>query len=78
MSSYLHGFEIVEQGRLAEQASILAPLVYKEVDFSGCRSLLEIGSGVGAQTRILLERYPKLRITCVDSSRSQLNQASLA
>jgi len=78
MSSYLHGFEIVEQGRLAEQASILAPLVYKEVDFSGCRSLLEIGSGVGAQTRILLERYPKLRITCVDSSRSQLDQARLA
>ena len=78
MSSYLHGFEIVEQGRLAEQASILAPLVYKEVDFSGCRSLLEIGSGVGAQTRILLDRYPELRITCVDSSRSQLDQARLA
>jgi SAM-dependent methyltransferase len=77
MSDYLHGFDPKEQRRLTEQAGILAPLVYKGVDFSGCKKLLEVGSGVGAQTRILLERYPNLHITCVDASEVQLGQARL-
>ena len=77
MSDYLHGFDPKEQRRLTEQAGILAPLVYKGVDFSGCKKLLEVGSGVGAQTRILLERYPHVHITCVDASDVQLGQARL-
>ena len=77
MSDYLHGFDPKEQRRLTEQAGILAPLVYKGVDFSGCKKLLEVGSGVGAQTRILLETYPSLHITCVDASEKQLSQARL-
>lgn len=77
MTDYLHGFDFKEQRRLTEQAGILAPLVYKGVDFSGCKKLLEVGSGVGAQTRILLESYPNLHITCVDASDVQLGQARL-
>ena len=77
MTDYLHGFDPKEQRRLTEQAGILAPLVYKGVDFSGCKKLLEVGSGVGAQTRILLETYPSLHITCVDASDKQLEQARL-
>ena len=77
MSDYLHGFDPKEQRRLTEQAGILAPLVYKGVNFSGCKNLLEVGSGVGAQTRILLESYPHLQITCVDASEVQLAQARL-
>lgn len=77
MSDYLHGFDPKEQRRLTEQAGILAPLVYKGVDFSGCKRLLEVGSGVGAQTRILLESYPQVHITCVDASDVQLGQARL-
>ena len=54
MANYVHGFDPEEQLRLKVQAEFLAPMVYKEVDFSGSKHLLEVGSGVGAQTRILL------------------------
>ncbi len=77
MTNYVHGFNPEEQLRLKEQAEFLAPMVYKGVDFSNCRHLLEVGSGVGAQTRILLERFPQLQITCVDSSAVQLAQARI-
>ena len=77
MANYVHGFDPEEQLRLKEQAEFLAPMVYKELDFSGCKQLLEVGSGVGAQTRILLERFPDLQITCVDYSAVQLAQARI-
>ena len=72
MSAYLHGFVPQEQQRLIDQAGILGALIYPKIDFSGCRNLLEIGSGVGAQTAILLDLYPRLKITCVDYSETQL------
>jgi ubiquinone/menaquinone biosynthesis C-methylase UbiE len=77
MANYVHGFDPEEQLRLQAQAEILGPMVYKEVDFSNCKHLLEVGSGVGAQTRILLDRFPKLQVTCVDSSVLQLAQARI-
>ena len=77
MANYVHGFDPEEQLRLKEQAEFLAPMVYKELDFSGCKQLLEVGSGVGAQTRIMLERFPDLQITCVDYSAVQLAQARI-
>lgn len=75
MTKYLHGFNSEEQQRLIDQAGFLAPLIYPTVDFSGCRKLLEIGSGVGAQTRVLLGLYPDLHITSVDFSEAQLLKA---
>ena len=77
MTNYVHGFNSEEQLRLKEQAEFLAPMVYKDVDFKECKQLLEVGSGVGAQTRILLEKFPNLQITCVDSSLLQLAQARI-
>jgi SAM-dependent methyltransferase len=77
MTNYVHGFNSEEQLRLKEQAEFLAPMVYKDVDFKECKQLLEVGSGVGAQTRILLEKFPNLQITCVDSSVLQLAQARI-
>lgn len=77
MADYVHGFDPTEQLRLKEQADFLSPMVYKEVDFRTCNHLLEVGSGVGAQTRILLERFPGLHVTCVDSSEVQLAQAKI-
>lgn len=75
MVNYLHGFNSREQQRLMDQAGFLAPLIYPPVDFSGCKKLLEIGSGVGAQTRVLLGLFPQLQITSVDYSASQLEKA---
>ncbi|WP_425636642.1 class I SAM-dependent methyltransferase [Algoriphagus yeomjeoni] len=75
MSAYLHGYIPEEQQRLMDQAGVLGSLIYPRVDFSGCKKLLEVGSGVGAQTEVLLRLFPELEITCVDYSQSQLDRA---
>jgi len=73
--AYLHGFIPEEQQRLLDQANYLSPKIYPRIDFSGCTNLLEIGSGVGAQTQELLRLWPELKITCVDYSEAQIAQA---
>lgn len=73
--NYLHGYRDQEQERLLKQSGILAPLIYEKIDFSGCHHILELGSGVGAQTKILLELFPDLQITCVDIEPKQLAKA---
>ena len=75
MSNYLHGFNSQEQQRLIDQAGFLAPLIYPTVDFTGCKNLIELGCGVGAQTAVLLGLYSGLEITSVDFSETQLAKA---
>lgn len=72
---YLHGFSPVEQARLKKQAEFLEQVIYKDVDFSHCKNILEVGCGVGAQSEILLRRHPKINLTGVDLSEAQLNAA---
>ena len=72
---YLHGFTPTEQNRLYHQARFLEDHVFAHVDFSGCKHIVEIGSGVGAQTEILRERFPKLKISCLDASKEQITRA---
>lgn len=73
--SYLHGFPAREQERLYRQARFLEERVYESVRLENAESLLEVGCGVGAQTEILLERFPSLRIQGVDASAAQLKAA---
>jgi len=75
---YIHGFTKEEQDRLFEQARIHEDIIFSQIDFSRCQNLLEIGSGVGAQTKILMERYPHLKIQCVDASTEQVARAQQA
>lgn len=72
---YLHGFSRTEQQRLLRQARIAESIIFSNIDYSGVRRLLEVGSGVGAQTEILLRRFPELNVTCVDLSQAQLAAA---
>jgi len=72
---YLHGFDSAEQDRLWQQARFLAPYVFERVRLNGVRRLLEVGCGTGAQTELLLERYPELKITAIDREPAQLNRA---
>ncbi len=72
---YLHGYSEKEQQRLVEQALFLEELVYSDIDLSSVKNLLEIGTGVGAQSAILLNRFPNLHITGIDSSIQQLHTA---
>lgn len=72
---YLHGFSNTEQQRLYKQADFLEPWIYNNVDLTPVTKLLEVGCGVGAQTAILLRRFPHLEITGVDASEKQIRQA---
>lgn len=72
---YLHGFTNVEQQRLYRQARFLENIIYSDIDLSFVSNLLEVGSGVGAQSEILLRRFPDTRLTCVDFSQEQIEAA---
>lgn len=72
---YLHGFSAIEQERLRKQATFWEHLIYQNVNFSGVKNLLEVGSGVGAQSEILLRRFPQLELTCVELSKAQIEAA---
>jgi ubiquinone/menaquinone biosynthesis C-methylase UbiE len=75
---YIHGFTQEEQERLFRQARIHEEVIFSKVDFKHCKDLIEIGSGVGAQTSILLERNPAANIVCVDASSAQVARARKA
>jgi ubiquinone/menaquinone biosynthesis C-methylase UbiE len=75
LPKYLHGYTKEEQNRLYEQARIVEQRIFDTVDFSECEHILELGCGVGAQTEILLRRFPDLHITALDASETQLAQA---
>lgn len=72
---YIHGFTSEEQERLKRQALFTEFAVYQDINFSGARHLLEVGAGVGAQSEILLRRFPHLKITGIDHSEKQLQTA---
>lgn len=74
---YLHGFDKKEQQRLIHQARFLEPFVYQGIELKNCRRLLEVGCGVGAQSKILLKRFPKIKITGIDFSTDQLLSAKI-
>lgn len=75
---YIHGFTKEEQDRLFEQSRIHEPIIFSHIDFKNCESIIEVGSGVGAQTKILLERFPQLKIQCIDASTEQIQRARIA
>lgn len=75
LPNYLHGFSTTEQARLVKQARLAEGTIFRDVDYSDARRLLEVGSGVGAQTEILLRRFPDLHATCVDLNDAQLAAA---
>ncbi|MGY6520795.1 MAG: class I SAM-dependent methyltransferase [Mongoliitalea sp.] len=72
---YIHGYQEVEQERLREQALVIEQPIYDVLDFSSVTHLLEIGSGVGAQTEVLLRRFPHLKITGVEYEAKQIHKA---
>jgi ubiquinone/menaquinone biosynthesis C-methylase UbiE len=73
---YLHGYSSKEQQRLYHQADFLKDFIYEGVDFTNNKKLLEVGCGVGAQTKILIEKFPHLKIDGIDISPVQLATAA--
>lgn len=72
---YLHGFSPIEQERLRRQARFAEHTVYQNVNFSSSKKVLEVGCGVGAQSEILLRRFPDIKLTGIDLSEKQLDAA---
>ncbi len=72
---YIHGYLETEQERLREQALVIERPIYDFIDFSNVQELLEIGSGVGSQTEVLLRRFPHLNITGVEYEVRQIKKA---
>lgn len=72
---YLHGYNSEEQDRLKRQASFAEHTVYRNVDLSEVSQLLEVGCGVGAQSAIILRRFPNLQLTGIDLNKKQLEEA---
>ncbi len=72
---YLHGFSPVEQERLRKQAKFAEHTIYQNINFSANKKVLEVGCGVGAQSEILLRRFPNLHLTGIDFNEKQLKAA---
>lgn len=72
---YLHGFSTNEQERLRKQAQFGEYTVFQNINLSDVQDLLEVGCGVGAQSEIILRRFPKLKLTGIDLSKKQLATA---
>ena len=72
---YIHGYEPVEQARLIEQARAMEKWVFEGVEFTPGARVLEVGCGVGAQTKLLLKRFPDITIDALDLSLEQLEAA---
>lgn len=77
MEEYLHGYTKQEYDRLVHQAEFLEDKVYNDIQFPKQGLLLELGCGVGAQTKILLRRNPDLRIIAVDRSQEAIDTAKV-
>jgi len=74
-TGYLHGYSAHERERLHRQARFLEPMVHDRLPFRRRRRLLEVGSGVGAQTEILLRHFPDLHVTGVELNDAQIEEA---
>ena len=72
---YLHGFTDEEEARLVRQARFVEHRVHDRLPLQRSRQLLEVGCGVGAQTEILLRRYPDLHVTGIEYSEANLARA---
>jgi len=74
-TGYLHGYSDEERERLHRQARFLEPMVHDRLPFRRRKRLLEVGSGVGAQTEILLRHFPDVHVTGVEINDDQIAEA---
>lgn len=74
-TGYLHGYSPEERDRLHRQARFLEPMVHDGLPYRRRKNLLEVGSGVSAQTEILLRHWPDLHVTGVEINEEQLAEA---
>jgi ubiquinone/menaquinone biosynthesis C-methylase UbiE len=74
-TGYLHGYSEEERERLHRQARFLEPMVHDRLPYRRRKHLLEVGSGVGAQTEIVLRHFPEIRVTGIEINDDQIAEA---
>ncbi|MBK8397028.1 MAG: class I SAM-dependent methyltransferase [Leptospiraceae bacterium] len=74
-NEYIHTYEESEQQRLVAQAEFLAPYTHPFLSFEPTDSILEIGCGVGAQMKIILEKRKLKKLTGIDLEPKQIEKA---
>jgi ubiquinone/menaquinone biosynthesis C-methylase UbiE len=72
---YVHGYGPHETRRLSDQADTLASLLHAGTAYPPGSRVLEVGCGVGAQTRHLVDSSPGAHITSIDVDEESLAQA---
>jgi SAM-dependent methyltransferase len=73
--TYVHGYHLLENERLQDQADTLVDLLHSDTAYPGGSTVLEAGCGVGAQTVTLAQRSPDARFTSVDVSADSIAKA---
>jgi SAM-dependent methyltransferase len=74
-SDYVHGYDARERERLGDQAETLAELLHDGTRYRSGNRVLEVGCGVGAQTRILARNSPGAHFTSIDASPASIESA---
>ncbi|HAP61260.1 MAG TPA: SAM-dependent methyltransferase [Cytophagales bacterium] len=75
MAGYVHGYSAEEAKRLYDQARTIADLLHWDSYWEPGTRVLEVGCGVGAQTRIIALQNPEVEFVAVDVSEKSLAQA---
>jgi hypothetical protein len=77
MEKYIHGYSPEEQMRLVQQARDLKPYVFPFLTLGHYANIAELGMGVGAETLLMLEDFPNLRIRGFDYANLQIEKARI-
>ena len=73
--AYVHGYTDRESQRLLEQSLLLENLLHEGTFYPKGSRVLELGCGVGAQTRILSRRNPQAKIVALEISEDSITKA---
>lgn len=72
---YIHGYSQREAQRLQDQATSVSEYLHHDSLWEEGSRVLEIGCGVGAQTRIIAQKNPGVHFTSIDISKKSLDLA---
>ena len=74
-NDYVHGYSEREAIRLSDQASTLSALLHHDTLYPPGSRVLECGCGTGAQTIVLAQNNPEIRLVSIDISPDSLKKA---
>jgi len=75
LNRYVHGYSEAESKRLNDQAKTMSELLHYDSVWENGSLILEVGCGVGAQTKIISLKNPKAEFVAIDLSEKSLIKA---